>query len=304
MEDKLLEIKQYLPISFQDEEIDNFISYLGEAYVENLENGKFQFAFTAFHMLNMVYIYKIKWILKQRGNSEVQDSLDNFTRQNHGAQFNTLFDLSQLPEKTSLEKVLKALSFHANDIDICKNHVGVRNNCSHASGRVYYKTQANIDNYIDEELDYDSRLQQKLEPIFLDIVKEYLDQNWENPPITTELVEYFKTSHFSEKDLLLIAELEPPVLSQPSSSDKVIYQKILFLSIIAAVQNMFALDRNMFLEHLPSLVSGLPAEVSTTRNGDSSLVASSSILEEYITPIITNFPDEERDQAESILQYA
>lgn len=303
MEDKLLEIKQYLPISFDDQEIDDFIAYLGEAYVENLENGKFQFAFTAFHMLNMVYIYKTKWILKQRGNSEVQDSLDEFTRRNHGAQFNTLFDLSQLPEKTSLEKVLKALSFHANDIDICKNHVGVRNNCSHASGRVYYKTQTNIDHYIDEELDYASRIQQKLEPVFLDIVKEYLDLNWENPPISSELIEYFKANHFSERDLVLIAGLEPPVLSQPSRSDKVVYQKILFLSILATIQTMLALDRNLFLEHLPSLMLGLPAEITTTRNGDTSIVASSSILEEYMTPLITGFSDSDRDRAEAILQY-
>ena len=60
MEEYLKQILRHLPIQFADEEANEFVKYLSEAYLENLEKGKYQFSFTAFHMLNMAFIYKTK----------------------------------------------------------------------------------------------------------------------------------------------------------------------------------------------------------------------------------------------------
>ena len=64
MDEYLNTIQKYLPIKFADEEASEFIDYLSEAYLENIEKGKYQFAFIAYHMLYMTFCYKTKWFLK------------------------------------------------------------------------------------------------------------------------------------------------------------------------------------------------------------------------------------------------
>ena len=167
MEDYVYQIQRYLPVEFSEKETNEFIDYLSDAYLENISNSKYQFAFTAFHMLYMSFIYKSKWFLKQRGSKDIDDALQEYIKRNKGAVFNSLFDLSQVSEKATLDKLLKTLKCHANDIDICKNHVSVRNNCSHASGKVYYKRAQQVENYITEELDNCKTVNGKLKKAIL-----------------------------------------------------------------------------------------------------------------------------------------
>src|SRR5688572_23099893 len=109
MEQYVYSIRSYLPVSFQEAETNLFFSYLVDAYLENLPTEKYQFSFTAFHMLYMSYIYKTKWLLKQLGDPPMEQALQNYIAgSGRGLVFNTLFDLSLMPEKTSLEKLLTA----------------------------------------------------------------------------------------------------------------------------------------------------------------------------------------------------
>lgn len=101
MEDYLEKILEFLPETF-DKDSDDFIKYLSDAFIENSTNEKYQFAFTAFHMLNMVFIYKTKWFLfKQRLIQIICTALENFrnNKNNNIDEFNTLFDLSLFNEE-------------------------------------------------------------------------------------------------------------------------------------------------------------------------------------------------------------
>lgn len=303
MDEYLKQIRKYLPIVFTDEETNAFVNYLSEAYLENLEKEKFQFAFTAFHMLNMVYIYKVQWFLKEQGNSDIEQSLENFAKQNNGATFNTLFDLSQLPEMTSLEKLLKALSFHVNDIKICKNHVGVRNNCSHASGRVYYKTQSKIEHYIEEELEYVAKVEQRLTPVLKLFLQNFLNQNWDKSLIAGNIRTLFQKKYFSEKDLLLISIIDLPILDERSDTEKKIYLKILYLVLIYEIQESVETEENLLLAKLPLLMNGLAESIEVMRDGDRTEVLTQGIIEETLSPLISNFSDKDRKLAEALLNY-
>lgn len=303
MEEYLKEVSDFLPLRFKDEETAEFIKYLGDAYLENAANDKFQFAFTAFHMLNMVFIYKVQWFLKEQGNADIEQSLENFARQNNGATFSTLFDLSQLHEKTSLEKLLRALNFHVNDIDICKNHVGVRNNCSHASGRVYYKTRQRIEHYIQEELEYIDKVQGRLEPALTLFLQNFLEQNWDKKLIASNLENLFEDKYLSRKDLEMLASVDLPLLHKKSNTERNLYQKILYLVLVYQIQEVLEIETNLFLAKLPLLMDGLVVEIEVVKGGDKVKEATAGIIEEQISPLISNFSDADRKQAEAILNW-
>lgn len=289
MEEYLEKIGRHLPIQFADEEVNEFVKYLNEAYLENLEKGKYQFSFTAFHMLNMVFVYKTKWFLRDQNNQIIEESLQNYIQQNRGTSFNTLFDLSLFPEKKSMEVLLQSLSFHANDIGICKNHVEVRNKCSHASGRIYYNTQEKVRHYIEEEVEFMEKIQKKLKDELKKFLQKFLEENWNQTFISGDFKNLFEKNYFSLKDLELISVIDLSLFKKKSNNEKNIKQKILYLLLILEIQNQIESEENLFLKRLPILMIDLPEKVKVEKNGDKDEIYTSEIIEKHLIHLLSNF---------------
>ena len=59
--DEATELANYLPLSFKTRSEQDYIRFLWEAFESNCENGKYQFAFLAYHMLTMSFVYFNVW---------------------------------------------------------------------------------------------------------------------------------------------------------------------------------------------------------------------------------------------------
>jgi len=298
MEEYLKQILGYLPMRFADAEANEFVEYLGNSYRENREKEKYQFAFIAFHMLNMIFIYKTKWFLKKQGNQAIISALNN----QRGMNFNGLFDLSQIKEKTSLENLLQSLGFHINDVGICKNHVEIRNNCSHASGRIYYKTQAQIEHYVEEEIDFIKRIQNKLKSELKKFLQKFLEENWQQSFMSEDFKNLFEENYLSQEDLEAMSAVDLPLFKKKSNNEKNIRQKILYLISIFEIQNQIANEENLFLAELPILMFDLPEKLEVEKGGDKVEIFTNELIEEYLMPIISKFSDKDRIKAERILK--
>jgi hypothetical protein len=59
------ELANYLPLSFKSPTEQEYIAFLWDAFEMNYTNGKFQFAFLAYHMLTMscVGVAPLRWTL-------------------------------------------------------------------------------------------------------------------------------------------------------------------------------------------------------------------------------------------------
>ena len=303
MEDYLEKILEFLPETFFDKDSDDFIKYLSDAYMVNSTNEKYQFAFTAFHMLNMVFIYKTKWFLFKQGNTIICTALENFrnNKNNNIDEFNTLFDLSLFNEKKSLEEVLKSLKFHVNEIGISRNHVDVRNNCSHASGRIYYDSQKKIEHFIEEELLVIERIHVKTLEMMESLINKFINEKWNNTFILQDIKILFNENYFSKKDLLSILNFQYSFLSLKSNTSEVFYKKILYLLIVNEIQIRVNSDENFFLQKLPFLMNNISENIIVKKEVDELEISTLEIIEEHISPIISTFFNEEREKAEEIL---
>ncbi len=298
MEEYLESISSYLPIRFVDLEANEFVEYLSEAYRENFEKGKYQFAFTAFHMLNMIFIYKTKWFLREQGNQSIIESLNNQTDK----VFSSLFDLSQISEKTSLEKLLRSLRFHINDITICKNHVQVRNNCSHASGRIYYETEEKIEYFIKEEIEFVKKIHGKLKHELTKFLQIFIEENWDKSFISGDFKNLFEENYFSIKDLEVISEVDLDLFKEKSNNEKNIKQKIIYLLFVFEIQDQIKSDENLFLKKLPILMIDLPEKIEIEKDGNIEEMYISEMIEEKLMPVIGKFSDEDIEKSEKILK--
>src|SRR3970040_1016205 len=72
------ELGNYLPLSFKTESEQEYIQFLWEAFESNYENKKYQFAFLAYHMLTMSFVYFNIWQIRQTEPEDFAKALIGF----------------------------------------------------------------------------------------------------------------------------------------------------------------------------------------------------------------------------------
>lgn len=128
------EIEDYLPIDFYDEENNTYKTYLLDALTENWENNKYQFCILATNMLFMSYLYKGFWFLIDKKIQAVDKKIQNNGKYNVG----TLYELSDIPEKTFIEEYLPLYNFGKERRKLIKMLIDTRDSCAHANGEILF----------------------------------------------------------------------------------------------------------------------------------------------------------------------
>lgn len=314
MEEYVYRVRKYLPIKFPDEEADEFVKYLEESYIENTGHKKYQFAFKAFHMLYMVFVYKVTWFLnknntaileelkkeysiktKKSGGREIADSILTITK---------MFHQSQINEAKSILKLITLLDgFDNNDIDKCLTHIEVRNHCSHATGKIYYNEKA-VDHFINDELGYIEKIQKKVKSDFVGLFNEFLNKNWNQPFIGGDIENWLKENNISQKDLEFFIEADLSLFKKKSDNERIVYQKLLYLTFVSEAAKHIESERNIFLERLPMFVFGLKAEIKIKIDEKEKIVPMQKILDERLFPLFGALTDKEKKTAEAMLKFS
>jgi hypothetical protein len=288
MEEKINEIRDYLPIYFESKENDEYIEYLTSAYLKNLEAEKYQFAFIAFHMLYMSFVYKTIWLLKKNGDKTKFESIINICRRkNDLGIYTSLFDISVLGETESFN-FLQILLFHKNELAKFSYPVEVRNHCSHASGKVHYNAKY-IEEYISREIDYATEIHAKSEPLIKKLFLDFFNQNW-NPNEREwgsgkdSIEDFIRKNSFSSKDIEYLTKLDLPELKSKSNVQKIIYIKVLYLVFLLIARKFVEYEKDIFFKKLPILLEGFEEQneirVEELVNDEFSLVFSGLSIED------------------------
>lgn len=77
-----IDILSYLPNSYKTRDEQDYINFLWESYESNYNNGKYPFAFIAFHMLYMSFVYFEVWQIKMNRKVDFEKSLIAFSKDN------------------------------------------------------------------------------------------------------------------------------------------------------------------------------------------------------------------------------
>ena len=72
------ELGDYLPLSFTSPREQEYVAFLWDAFETNYTHGKYQFAFLAYHMLTMSFVYFKIWQIKKDGAQILRDEPHRF----------------------------------------------------------------------------------------------------------------------------------------------------------------------------------------------------------------------------------
>ena len=151
--DEAAELAEYLPLSFKTPKEQEYIEFLWDAFDTNHKHGKFQFAFLAYHMLTMSFVYFNIWQIKQTEPGDFEKGLIGFSKDvEKGILAATSpFAFSVVPERTML-RFLKLIACDNGKIGTYAKLVDDRNESAHPNGNIFFSTEAAFDTKIAEIL--------------------------------------------------------------------------------------------------------------------------------------------------------
>jgi len=172
------EIMGYLPVSFKSTEEQNYINFLWESYESNYNNGKYPFAFIAFHMLYMSFVYFEVWQIKESRRPDFEKAMVGFNKEFERLLINatTPFAFVELGESNFI-RFLKLIGCDNSQIGNYTASVKSRNDAAHSNGRIFFNDQTIIDRKINEILRCTDDIQIHSQPVLEECLIKFLKDN-------------------------------------------------------------------------------------------------------------------------------
>ncbi|MCX6000297.1 MAG: hypothetical protein NTU41_12135 [Chloroflexi bacterium] len=147
------ELGNYLPLSYKSPKEQEYIAFLWDAFETNYEHGRYQFAFLAYHMLTMSFVYFNIWQIKQNEPKDFEKALIGFGKDVEKTllEATSPFVFSTVNERGIL-RFLKLIACDNSKIGTYAKLVDDRNDTAHPNGNIFFSTQAAIDAKITEVL--------------------------------------------------------------------------------------------------------------------------------------------------------
>ncbi len=171
------ELGDYLPLSFKTPSEQKYITFLWDAFETNYTHDKYQFAFLAYHMLTMSFVYFNIWQIKQTRPTDFEKGLIGFARdENAFLAATSPFVFSAVNERTIL-RFLKLIACDNAKIGTYAKLVDDRNDTVHPNGNIFFSTQGALDAKIREILRVVDEIQMHSRPVIEQCYREFLLQN-------------------------------------------------------------------------------------------------------------------------------
>ncbi len=172
------EMGNYLPLSFKTRSEQDYIAFLWDAFETNYTHGKYQFAFLAYHMLTMSFVYFNIWQIRQVRTEDFKKGLIGFGKEveKELLEATSPFVFSAEKERSIL-RFLKLIGCDNGKIGTYAKLVDDRNDTAHPNGNIFFSTQAALDSKITEILRVVDEIQTHSKPVIEHAYREFLLQN-------------------------------------------------------------------------------------------------------------------------------
>jgi hypothetical protein len=144
--DDALQLTEYLPLSFKTESEQEYIQFLWEAFDSNYNNQKYQFAFLAYHMLTMSFIYFNIWQIKQTEVNDFEKAMIGFTKDQEKSLLSATSPFTLwLINESNVMRFLKLIGCSNEKIGNYAALVKDRNSTAHTNGIIFLSTKTALD---------------------------------------------------------------------------------------------------------------------------------------------------------------
>ena len=177
MEDAF-ELSSFLPLSYKGPTEEKYIRFLWDAFESNYTNEKFQFAFLAYHMLTMSFVYFNVWQIRRADLRDFQRALIGFSKETEHEllKAQSPFEFSVVGESAIL-RLLKLIECDNSKIGTYAKLVKDRNEAAHSNGNIRFDSQEQLDAQIVETMRIVAEIQDHSRLVIERCYREFLIQS-------------------------------------------------------------------------------------------------------------------------------
>ena len=198
----------YLPLSFKTRNEQEYIAFLWDAFETNYTSGKHQFAFLAYHMLTMSFVYFNIWQIKQNRPADFTKATYGFSKDNEDTVMSATspFTFSEISE-SAIFRFLKLIECDNGKIGTYTKLVKDRNASAHPNGVIQYAAQKTLDLQIAETLRVVDEIQRHSKCVIEDCYRQFLldshdPEERQYPDATDQIREaLIHENYLSQKDI-------------------------------------------------------------------------------------------------------
>lgn len=206
--EEFYQIMRYLPASYKSTQDQDYIAYLRDSFEQNYQNGKYQFALLACHMLYMSFVYFSVWQIKNSRPDDFAKSLIGFSKDDE----KELLDASNpftfwKINEARIFRFLKLVGCENDSIGKFAKLVDKRNDIAHPNGIIHCADQRTADLRLSEILSKMDDIQKRMIPVIHNCLHEFLLNSYnsearEYQDPTDQIREILvHANYFSEEDL-------------------------------------------------------------------------------------------------------
>lgn len=213
--DEALELGNYLPLSFKTRSEQDYIQFLWDAFGSNYQHGKYQFAFLAYHMLTMSFVYFNIWQIKQTSPDDFAKAMIGFNKdlEKELMDATSPFTFWRVNE-SSVMRFLKLIGCDNGKVGKYAMLVKERNDTAHTNGNIFFSTQTALDTKIREILRVTEEIQthsastiQRCYASFLEQSADHEEREYQDDP--DQIREVLIHGHYlSQKDIEICAAFD------------------------------------------------------------------------------------------------
>lgn len=214
------ELGNYLPLSFKSPKEQEYIEFLWDAFETNYTHGKYQFAFLAYHMLTMSFVYFNIWQIKQTEPKDFAMGLIGFGKDIEKSllEATSPFVFSTVNERSIL-RFLKLIECDNGKIGTYAKLVDDRNDTAHPNGNIFFSTQSALHTKIAEILRVVDEIQTHSRPVIEHCYREFMidsgdpDERAYPDPVDQIREVLIHENYLSQKDIEICLEFDLEALS-------------------------------------------------------------------------------------------
>lgn len=235
MKEDAYELADYLPISFKTAKEQEYIEFLWDAFETNYTHGKYQFAFLAYHMLTMSFVYFNIWQIKQNVPKDFAMGLIGFGKDIEKSllEATSPFVFSTVNERTML-RFLKLISCDNGKIGTYAKLVDDRNETAHPNGNIYYSTETSLGIKIKEIVRIADEIQNHSKSVIESCYREFLLKNHdpedrEYPDDLNQIREVLIHQHYMSKkdiEICLAFDIRPHFTDENMTGIETLHQTL------------------------------------------------------------------------------
>ena len=175
MIDEASQLEGFLPISYRTAKEEEYVHFLWEAFNDNCASGKYQFAFLAYHMLTMCFVYFNIWQIKLIKPEGFATALIGFGKdmERELLEATSPFTFSVVNE-SSVMRFLKLIQCDNAKIGTYTKLVKDRNETAHSNGNIFYSFEDELAAKVRDILRLVTEIQGHSEAIIVEGYKRFL----------------------------------------------------------------------------------------------------------------------------------